>query len=81
MTPVSSVTQQAGVVAQLPYAPMPNYAVQPVPAYPFQPYQVPGGGMVFPGYYTSPGAAFFWSAGDHCGCDRGERGDCRDDGR
>ena len=21
--------------------------------------QVPGGGMIFPGYYTSPGAAFF----------------------
>ena len=59
VTPVSSVTQQAVVVAQLPYSPMTNYAVQPVPAYPFQPYQVPGGGMVFPGYYTSPGAAFF----------------------
>ena len=58
-TPVSSVTQQAVVVAQLPYSPMTNYAVQPVPAYPFQPYQVPGGGMIFPGYYTSPGAAFF----------------------
>ena len=59
VTPVSSVTQQAVVVAQLPYSPMTNYAVQPVPAYPFQPYQVPGGGMIFPGYYTSPGAAFF----------------------
>ena len=58
VTPVS-VTQQAVVVAQLPYGPMTNYVAQPMPAYPFQPYQVPGGGMIFPGYYTSPGAAFF----------------------
>ena len=34
-------------------------SVQPMPAYPFQPYQVPGGGMMWPGTYTSPGAVFY----------------------
>lgn len=30
----------------------------PMPAYPFQPYQVPGGGVMWPGTYTSPGSVF-----------------------
>ncbi len=34
-------------------------SVPPMPAYPFQPYQVPGGGMMWPGTYTSPGAVFY----------------------
>jgi len=34
-------------------------AASATPAYPFQPYQVPGGGMMLPGTYTSPGSVFF----------------------
>jgi len=51
------------VRGQAPYAIGPGsgsgYVVQPAPAYPFQPYQVPGGRIMFPGTYTSPGSAFF----------------------
>ncbi|MEC7557024.1 MAG: hypothetical protein VYA32_07595 [Planctomycetota bacterium] len=38
--------------------PATGWVPQQVPAYPFQPYQVPGGGVMFPGTYTSPGAVF-----------------------
>jgi len=49
------------VRGQAPYAigPGSGYVVQAAPAYPFQPYQVPGAGIMYPGTYTSPGAAFF----------------------
>lgn len=59
VVPPGYVTRPTVVVGQLPYGPPTNFAVQQLPAYPFQPYQVPGGGMMFPGYYTSPGAIFF----------------------
>ena len=32
---------------------------QALPVSPFQPYQVPGGRMMMPGTYTSPGSVFF----------------------
>jgi len=59
VVPTGFVTRPAVVVDQLSYGPPTNFAFQQLPAYPFQPYQVPGGGMMFPGYYASPGAVFF----------------------
>ncbi|MED5399256.1 MAG: hypothetical protein VX669_02650 [Planctomycetota bacterium] len=53
-TPLVATHADPGWVAQTASV----YPVQPAPAYPFQPYQIPGGGMMFPGTYTSPGAVF-----------------------
>lgn len=69
----SPVAAHPVLVSQMPYgiqAQQPGFpiAAQPLgswslqvpgtPAYPFQPYGLPGGGMVLPGPYTSPGAVF-----------------------
>lgn len=47
------------VRGQAPAPPLASVTPVPTPAYPFQPYQVPGGRMMMPGTYTSPGSVFF----------------------
>lgn len=55
----SQPRQQSSQTIARGQAPSIGIAPQPLSAYPFQPYQVPGGGMMMPGTYTSPGAVFF----------------------